>query len=76
MPYHQLEGFIERIFAYEPELLAADYTTLHKRASKQDLGIDIPEKDAVVAVDSTRIKITNRGGLDARETWNATKRMA
>ena len=61
MPYRQLEGFIGRISAYEPGLLAADYTTLHKRISKQDLGIDIPENDAVVAVDSTGIKVTNRG---------------
>ena len=60
MPYRQLEGFIGRISAYEP-LLAADYTTLHKRISKQDLGIDIPENDAVVAVDSTGIKVTNIG---------------
>ncbi len=41
--------------------MAADYTTLHKRISKQDLGIEIPENDAVVAVDSTGIKVTNRG---------------
>ena len=61
MPYRQLEGFIGQISVYEPGLLAADYTTLHKRISKQDLGIDIPENDAVVAVDSTGIKVTNRG---------------
>ena len=61
MPYLQIEGFIGRIFAYEPGLLAADYTTLHKRISKQDLGIDIPENDAVVAVDPTEIKVANRG---------------
>ncbi len=61
IPYRQLEGFIGRISAYEPGLLAADYTTLHKRISKQDLGIDMPENDAVVAVDSTGIKVTNRG---------------
>ena len=61
MPYRRLEGFIGRISAYEPGLLAADYTTLHKRISKRDLGIDIPENDAVVAVDSTGIKVTNRG---------------
>jgi hypothetical protein len=61
MPYRQLEGFIRRLSTYEPGLLAADYTTLHKRISKQDLGIDIPENDAIVAVDSTGIKVTNRG---------------
>jgi hypothetical protein len=76
MPYRRLEGFIGRISAYEPGLLATDYTTLHKRVSKQDLGIDIPESDAVVAVDSTGIKVTNRRGMDAQETWNVAKRMA
>ena len=73
MPYRQREGFIGRISAYEPGSLAADYTTLHKRISKRDLGIDIPENDAV---DLIGIKVTNKGGLDARETWNAVKRMA
>lgn len=53
MPYRQLEGFIGRLSIYEPGLAAADYTTLHKRISKQDLGIVMPENDAVVAVDST-----------------------
>ena len=58
MPYRRLEGFIRRISAYEPGLLAADYTTLHKRISKQDLEIDIPKNDAV---DLIGIKVTNRG---------------
>jgi len=61
MPYRQLEGFIDRLSAYEPRLVAADYTTLHKRISKQSLDLQIPENDAVVAVDSTGIKVTNRG---------------
>ena len=60
MPYRQLEGFIGRISAYELGLLAADSTTFHKRISKQNPGIDIPENDAVIAVDSTGVKITNR----------------
>lgn len=53
MPYRQLEGFLRKISAYEPGLVPANYTTLHKRISKQELGVDIPENDAVVAVDST-----------------------
>jgi len=61
MTYRQLEGFLGKISSYEPGLVVADYTTLHKRISKQELGIDIPENDAVVAVDSTGIKVTNRG---------------
>jgi hypothetical protein len=58
MPYRQLEGFIGQLSTYEPGLVAADYTTLHKRISKQSLEIQIPENDAVVAVDSTGIKVT------------------
>ena len=61
MPYRQLEGFLRQLSTYEPGLVAADYTTLHKRISKQSSGIEIPETDAVVAVDSTGIKVTNRG---------------
>ena len=55
LPYRQLEGFIGRLSTYEPGLVAADYTTLHKRISKQKLEIEIPENDAVVAVDSTGV---------------------
>jgi len=61
MPYRQLEGFIGKLSTYEPGLVAADYTTLHRRISKQALDIQIPEDDVVVAVDSTGIKVTNRG---------------
>jgi len=72
MPYRQLEGFIGQLSTYEPGLLAADYTTLHKRISKQSLEIEIPENDAVVAVDSTGIKVTNRG--DWMREKHGTKR--
>jgi len=72
MPYRQLEGFIDRLSTYEPGLVAADYTTLHKRISKQSLEIEIPENDAVVAVDSTGIKVTNRG--DWMREKHGTKR--
>ena len=72
MPYRQLEGFIGQLSTYEPGLVAADYTTLHKRISKQSLEIEIPENDAVVAVDSTGIKVTNRG--DWMREKHGTKR--
>jgi hypothetical protein len=67
MPYRQLEGFLGKTSSYEPGLIVADFTTLHKRISKQKLGIDIPENDAVVAVNSTGIKIRENAivGKDA-----------
>ncbi|MDD4652112.1 MAG: transposase [Methanothrix sp.] len=61
LPYRQLEGFIGRLSIYELGLVAADYTTLHKRISKQNLGIEIQDNDAVTAVDSSGINVTNRG---------------
>jgi len=61
MPYRQLEGFIDKLGTYVPGLVAADYTTLHKRISKLALKIPIPEEDVVIAVDSTGMKVTNRG---------------
>ena len=42
-------------------MVAADYTTLFRRISKLALQITVPENDAIVAVDSTGIKVTNRG---------------
>ncbi len=61
MPYRQLEGFIDRLGTFVPGLISADYTTLHRRISKLALQIQIPENDVVVAVDSTGMKVTNRG---------------
>ena len=56
-----MTNYIIQILFIDNNLIKfSEFTTLHKRISKQDLGIDIPEKDAVVAVDSTGIKITNR----------------
>jgi hypothetical protein len=56
MPYRQLEGFIDQLSSI----------------SKQSLEIEIPENDAVVAVDSTGIKVTNRG--DWMREKHGTKR--
>jgi hypothetical protein len=61
MPYRQLEGFIDKLGTFVPGLISADYTTLHKRISKLALQIPIPDEDVVVAVDSTGMKVTNRG---------------
>jgi hypothetical protein len=57
LPYRQLEGFIGRLSTYEPGLVAADYTTLHKRISKQKLEIEIPgikiRENAIVGKDAS-----------------------
>jgi hypothetical protein len=61
IPYRQLEGFIGKLGTFVPGLISADYTTLHRRISKLALQIPIPDDDVVVAVDSTGMKVTNRG---------------
>ena len=71
MPYRQMEGFVRKLATFIPSLKAADYTTLFRRIKNLDLSLDVlPEilaDDLIVGADSTGIKVTNRGGVDARE---------
>jgi hypothetical protein len=61
LPYRQLEGYLQALSGFIPELRSADYTTLWQRITKIKLNVPIPENDIVVAVDSTGMKVTNRG---------------
>jgi len=61
LPYRQLEGYLQALSGFIPELRSADYTTLWQRITKMELNVPIPENDIVVAVDSTGMKVTNRG---------------
>ncbi|KXB00322.1 hypothetical protein AKJ42_01160, partial [candidate division MSBL1 archaeon SCGC-AAA261C02] len=60
LPYRQLEGALRKLGSLFPELKASDYSTLWHRF--KDLKIEVPKSnDIIVAVDSTGIKVTNRG---------------
>lgn len=61
LPYRQLEGYLHALSGFIPGLRSANYTTLWERIAKLELNVPIPENDIVVAVDSTGIKVTNRG---------------
>lgn len=65
MPYHQMERFARKLATFIPRLTAADYTTLFRRIQCLDLSLTVtPEilaEDIIIAVDSTGIKVTNRG---------------
>ncbi len=61
LPYRQLEGFLQALSCFVPGLSSADYTTLWQRITNLELNIPIPDNDIVVAVDSTGMKVTNRG---------------
>jgi hypothetical protein len=76
MPYRQMEGFVRKLATFIPSLTAADYTTLFRRIKLLDLSLKVaPEplaEDIIIAVDSTGIKVTNRGEW-MREKWQVRR---
>jgi len=72
LPYRQMEGFLRKLSQFVNKDLGADYTTLFRRISAFELPlIDTIEQsrgDVIVAIDSTGIKVTNRGEW-MREKW-------
>lgn len=72
LPYRQLEGFLRKLSEFINKLKAADYTTLFKRIAELDLNLTdtIPQDkdDVIIALDSSGIKVTNRGEW-IREKW-------
>ena len=67
LPSRQLEGFLRMMSVYIKKLkeVVPDFTTIWWRVEKMKINIDPkvnPERDdIVIAVDSTGIKVTNRG---------------
>jgi hypothetical protein len=72
MPYRQLEGFLRRLSPFVHQDLAADYTTLFRRIRAFELPLSDTirqtDGDVIIAIDSTGIKVTNRGDW-MREKW-------
>lgn len=77
LPYRELEGFL-RMFSGHVEGLkdrVPDYTTMWWRISRVEIELDPnvdPDEDVTIAVDSTGIKVSNRGEW-IRQMW-AVKR--
>jgi transposase len=67
LPYRQLEGFLRMMSVHIKKLkqVVPDFTTIWWRVARMKINLDPkinPEKDdIVIAVDSTGIKVTNRG---------------
>ena len=64
LPYRQLEGFMRGLSAHVEGLKAPDYTTIWWRVAK--MKVDVAQnvqldKDVTIAVDSSGIKVSNRG---------------
>jgi hypothetical protein len=73
LPYRQTEGLIRTYHTMVPSV--PDYTAIHKRINKLDIGIKpISSKGYIIlAVDSTGIKVTNRGEW-MRHKWGHKRR--
>jgi len=64
LPYRQLEGFMRGLSQHVDGLKAPDYTTIWWRVAKMkvDLASSVAlDKDVTIAVDSSGIKVSNRG---------------
>lgn len=75
LPFRQLEGVLRKLSKYVPGLKAADYTTLWHRINSLILTVPCEGRELVAAVDSTGMKVTNRGdwlrkkhGYDGKDT--------
>ena len=75
LPYRELEGFLRMFAGHVEGLKVPDYTTIWWRISRVKVELDPsvdPDQDVTIAVDSTGIKVSNRGEW-IRQMW-AVKR--
>lgn len=71
-----MEGFTQTLSKFIPALKSADHSTLYQRIKNLNLGLSVnPEmlsENVVVAMDSTGIKVSNRGEW-IREKWRVRR---
>jgi hypothetical protein len=75
LPYRQLEGFMRALSQHVDGLKAPDYTTIWWRVArmKVDMASTVElDKDVTIAVDSTGIKVSNRGEW-IRKKWKVKR---
>jgi len=76
LPYRQLEGFTKALSRYVKGLKPPDHSSIQWRAEKFPLKLDHrvmdSNEDVVIAVDSTGIKVANRGDW-IRHKWKVRR---
>jgi hypothetical protein len=75
LPYRQLEGFTRALSQHVDGLKAPDYTTIWWRVArmKVDVASSVElDKDVTIAVDSSGIKVSNRGEW-IRKKWKVKR---
>lgn len=69
LQYRQTEGVLRVLSQYISQMEPADYTTLWRRINLMEIDLPFTDREeTVVAIDSTGIKVTNRGEW-MREKW-------
>lgn len=62
LPLRQTEGFVKRLKGFIPGLVKPDYSTIGRRINRMRPKLERNrDKDVVIAVDASGIKVTNRG---------------
>jgi Transposase DDE domain len=64
LPYREMEGFLGMFAGHVEMLRVPDYTTMSWWISRISIELDPsvdPDEDVTIAVDSTGIKVSNRG---------------
>jgi len=75
LPYRQLEGFMRALSTHVDGLKAPDYTTIWWRVAKMKVDVASKvelDKDVTIAVDSSGIKVSNRGEW-IRKKWKVKR---
>jgi len=74
LPFRQMEGFLRKLAEYISKLRAVDYSTICKRLQKMniDLALQDISDDVIIALDSSGMKVTNRGEW-MRDKWKIRK---
>jgi hypothetical protein len=75
LPYRELEGFLRMFSGHVEGLKVPDYTTMWWRISRVKVQLDPdvdPDQDVTIAVDSTGIKVSNRGEW-IRQQWGVKR---
>src|SRR4030066_1640566 len=75
LPYRQLEGFTRALSQHVDGLKAPDYTTIWWRVARMKVNLASSvelDKDVTIAVDSSGIKVSNRGEW-IRKKWKVKR---
>jgi len=74
LPLRQTEGFVSGLSRFIPKLEKPDHSTIGRRVSKMKPKLDNKtDEDIVIAVDSSGVKVTNRGDW-MRHVWKAKRK--